>query len=399
MIIRHWLGRAPVIGCGLALAACSADAGTGDGTVFRDSAGVAIAESDHTRPAWGDDGWRLSDTPLIEVGSLDAEGPEQFLGVMDARLLPNGNLAVVNARLQRVVLFDAQGQHLRTIGRSGDGPGEFRSPWQVHPLAGDSLMVVDIYRMVSVFDAAGAYIRRFVPGEIVGETQGAPIGQFGDGSLFLMQYQHGSNEGRTGLGKSQVEPVRVGLDGTILERFGLFDEQVVNFGAPAPHLFGAWGKFRPDGEAFWYAWGERFEARRIERDGRVTRLVRLDLPRRPVTQADKDGVLEGWRARVRGTPQEPAITAYISRATFEEVLPALDNLLVDDEGNLWIEDYRVWSHRAPPTWRVFDAEGRYLGPVAMPAGFQPLQVTGGKVVGRWTDESDVEFVRVYGVGK
>jgi len=148
--VHHLLGRALVAGCVWALAACGAGTGTGSGTVFRDSAGVAIAESDHTRPAWGSDGWRLTDAPLIQVGSVDAEGPEQFLGVMDARLLPNGDLAVVNARLQRVVLFDAQGKHRRTIGRRGDGPGEFREPWKVYPQAGDSLMVVDLYRAVSV---------------------------------------------------------------------------------------------------------------------------------------------------------------------------------------------------------------------------------------------------------
>jgi len=51
-----------------------------------------------------------------------------------------------------------------------------------------------------------------------------------------------------------------------------------------------------------------------------------------------------------------------------------------------------------PEVLTFDTEGRYLGPVEMPAGFQPFQVTGGRVVGRWTDEMDVEFVRVYGVG-
>jgi hypothetical protein len=47
---------------------------------------------------------------------------------------------------------------------------------------------------------------------------------------------------------------------------------------------------------------------------------------------------------------------------------------------------------------VFDAKGRYVRAVEMLAEFQPFQVTGGKVVGRWTDESDVWFVRVNGVG-
>lgn len=399
MTFRHGPVWAPGVGSFLVVTACASGTGEQGGTMLRDSAGVAIAESDHLRPAWGTDGWRVTDAPLLQVGSVDAEGPEQFLGVTDARLLPNGDLAVVNARLQRVEIFDGEGRHRRTIGRNGDGPGEFRSPWQVFPLPSDSLMVVDIYRAVSVFDSAGSYARRFVPGEIVGETQGAPIGQFGDGSLLLTQYQHGDEQGRTGLARSQVEPVRIGLDGAITARFGMYDEQTVNYGAGAPHLFGPWAKFVPAADGFWYAPGDRFEARLIGADGNVVRLVRLDLPRRPVTQADRDAVLNDWLMQVRGTPREAAMAVYLSKATFEEVLPSVGNVLVDDAGHLWIQDYRVWGVQTPSTWRVFDAEGRYLGPVELPEGFYPYQVRGGKIVGRWMDESDVEFVRVYGVGR
>jgi len=378
-------------------AGCSDERSGADGTVFRDSAGIAIAESDHTKPAWGTGAWRLSETPILEVGSLDAEGPEQFMGVTDAKLLPNGDLAVVNSRLQHVVVFDDQGRHRRTMGRNGDGPGEFRSPRQVYALPGDSLAVVDTYRAVSVFDSAGGYVRRFVPGEIVGETQGWPIGLFGDGSLFLTQYQHEDEQGRVGLARVQVEPVRVTLDGAIAHRYGKYDEQTVNYGAGVPYLFGPWAQFAPDDEGFWYGPADRYELRRVDREGRVTRLVRLDLPARPVTPADIDGFRARMLEGVRGTPREAAVAAVYGRAQAAESFPAYGDLLVDDAGQLWVQDYPTADRRGPQTWRVFDSEGRYLGTVGMPAGFTPYQVAGGKVVGRYTDESDVEFVRVYGV--
>jgi hypothetical protein len=41
---------------------------------------------------------------------------------------------------------------------------------------------------------------------------------------------------------------------------------------------------------------------------------------------------------------------------------------------------------------VFDAEGRYLGMVAMPDRFTPLRFVGDAVYGVWQDELDVQYV-------
>jgi len=385
--------------CAWALAAaCGVEGGEAGGTVFRDSAGIAIAENDHTRPAWKDGtGLLLSPEPLIQVGGAEEEGPEQFLGVVQARLLANGSLAVVSSRLQRVALFDSLGGYTHTIGRNGDGPGEFRSPWHVYQGAGDSVLVVDIYRSVSVFGADGGYARRFVPGDIVGETQGAPIGQFGDGTLMLIQYQHGDETGRVGLARTQVEPLRVGLDGAVVQRFGKYEEQTVDYGAAGPYLFGPWGKIVPAGEGFWYGPADRWELHQVGTDGRITRLVRFDLPARQVTASDVEGFKERWLATMAGSPQVGFMGQYLANATAADYFPAHDNVVVDDEGRIWVEEYLPGGLRVTGTWHLFDRDGRYLGVVQTPVGFTLFQVANGKAVGRWTDEDGVEFVRVYRV--
>jgi len=52
---------------------------------------------------------------------------------------------------------------------------------------------------------------------------------------------------------------------------------------------------------------------------------------------------------------------------------------------------------APGSWQVFDRAERYLGTVRIQLGSSLFQVSGGKPVGRWTDEVAVEFVRVCAV--
>lgn len=59
-------------------------------------------------------------------------------------------------------VYDATGKPVRTIGRKGAGPGEFRSPLRVAVGSGDSLYVLDdANSRIQVVSAAGAYARVF----------------------------------------------------------------------------------------------------------------------------------------------------------------------------------------------------------------------------------------------
>lgn len=379
-----------------ALTGCGAGSAPAPGTVFRDSAGVVIVENDYSRPAWGAEGWRVGASPLLQVGGVDVEGPEQFFGVSHARLLPNGELAVLSSRLQRVEFFDGEGRHLRTVGRQGDGPGEFRDPRWVYPHLGDSILVVDVYRYTSVFDGQGSYARRFTPGGVTGTLQGMPKGQFSDGTMLFGQYPpHESTTIEPGWRRSQIEPVRVGFDGLVLDRFGRYDDQLINYGASGQHLFAPWSAIAASGDGFWYGPGDRIELRHVGLDGQLRRLVRLVPPPRRVTPADKEAFVEGMRAAARGTPFEARIGMVYATAETPEFLPAHGALLVDDGAHLWVREYDASGRRDPARWYVFDPEGRFLGVVVMPTGFRPNQIVGGRVVGLWSDEDGVEFVQIY----
>lgn len=390
---RAALGLTPAV-----LAACTTGSVVADGTTFRDSAGVAIAESDHTRPAWGARGWRFSEAPLVQIGGENAEGPEQLHGVTHSQLLPNGTFAIVSSLGRQVPIFTPDGRHLRTIGRSGEGPGEYRSPWQVFSHGADSLVVVDIYRSISVFDTAGRFGRRFVPGGLVGESQGAPLGRFGDGT-FLFQLYHNEIQRPPGLQRGKVELVRFSMEGAHLQSFGFYEEQTYRVGSTQRHIFGPWGKFGPAGTAFWYGPGDRFDIRLVDLEGVTTRMVRLDLPPRPVTDADVDGFRDRLLERSKGTREERFAQEMAENIEAADVFPPHDELLVDDLGNLWVQEFQPWDLRVPRTWHVFDPNGRYLGPLTTPSGFFLYQVRDHHAIGRWNDEFDVEHVRVYRIEK
>ena len=57
-----------------------------------------------------------------------------------------------------------------------------------------------------------------------------------------------------------------------------------------------------------------------------------------------------------------------------------------DQENFNMEDM------SPPDWDVFDAEGRLLGMVTLPARFNPLRVVGNAIYGTRLDDLDVQHV-------
>jgi len=85
-------------------------------------------------------GWSISRSPLTEVG----RGPEYpLLQATHAARQSDGTIIVADGLASEVHAFSANGDHLKQLGREGDGPGEFRWPVRVQVLAGDSVVVFD----------------------------------------------------------------------------------------------------------------------------------------------------------------------------------------------------------------------------------------------------------------
>lgn len=83
-----------------------------------------------------------------------------FNSPLDIVLDASGNIFVLDSGNQRIQKFSPQGRHLATIGRKGQGPGEFESPASLDIDAQGNLYVLDDGRnRIEVFSAAGRPVR------------------------------------------------------------------------------------------------------------------------------------------------------------------------------------------------------------------------------------------------
>jgi hypothetical protein len=111
--------------CCLVVIACREDsepATAWDGTV-RDSAGVKIVENFGT-PLWPEGpGWEF--TQDLRIGALDGPPEYQFGRIQGLQVLSDGRIVVTDVLEHHLRFFSPDGVHERTVGREGQGPGEF----------------------------------------------------------------------------------------------------------------------------------------------------------------------------------------------------------------------------------------------------------------------------------
>jgi hypothetical protein len=147
--------------CGVT-ASCSAGGDGAGGVIVRDTtishAGrdvtVRIVENPADPPSL--EQWAIGAEPLVDLGGEDVPEEEALFRVESAYRLRDGRIIVADGGSTSLKVFDETGMMLRTIGRSGDGPGEFRGINQFERLSGDSLAVWDFAQArLTVFDADG----------------------------------------------------------------------------------------------------------------------------------------------------------------------------------------------------------------------------------------------------
>ena len=81
---------------------------------------------------------------LWQVGGEDDE--ETVFGIITKVLIDDdNNIYLLDAQLSEISVFSAEGEHLNTLGREGDGPGEFRGPTDMCFLPDGSIGVLQAF--------------------------------------------------------------------------------------------------------------------------------------------------------------------------------------------------------------------------------------------------------------
>lgn len=388
----------------IGLGSCARGSDDRQTVIRRDSVGIEIVESQWTSWAEGEE-WRVSTRPILTLGVAEGIPELQLFRVEGAGRLRDGSIAVLNAGTRSLTLFEPTGDQAKIVGRSGEGPGEFRSPRHLSVLSGDSLRVWDsaLGRM-SWFDATGTFIRsETVNLGTLGWMLGAFMEPFQDGG-YVAPFGYGSTQAPP-IEETQRPPFWLGLippDVSRMDTLGPFPglEQVCVAASPRPTCTATVFPHRTtrglgkDPDRLYLGDSERPEIRVLTPEGRVVRIIRLPSEQIPVSNEELEREID---RRTRSAEKQGVMDRerlVLSAAPSPDVFPFFGELFIDKQGFLWLEDLR----RGPDArirYRIFGPEGGMLGSVAVPEDLGFLEIGEDYILGVRTDDLGVEYVDMY----
>jgi hypothetical protein len=386
----------------LFITACTA----GDSTfVVTDSAGVSLVTNQVVGTGWTDTvPWTI--TEELSIGSETGGEEYQFGRIGDLDVAPNGDIAVIDQLAGVIRVFNDSGRFVRSIGRSGKGPGELsRSANGIYFVAGDSLLLLDPgERRRTIFAADGT----------IGAVTPLPAGPTGQGwsrltsGDFLMR----------GLTISRVDGkfafwdalLAVRADTAVSDTLFEFDYVKTDLGGP-PRIRiqlivnnPTWARLS-DGRIAWTALDRSYVQVHDSTGRLISRIGSAQWTRKPITPADKTAMIELLRTKLR------AIGGDASFADSPQVeapveFPAITAVRAGPQGTMWVqvmgpvESIDPMAINAPDradflggsTWHVLDSSGRFLGAIDLPKRFRIFRMRENSVYGAARDDNGVERI-------
>jgi hypothetical protein len=322
--------------------------------------------------AWSDS----SGTSLVEVGRFQGEdGTAAELGeprsiAVDAA----ARVYIVDSKPAAIKVFSSEGQLIRTIGREGEGPGEFRVGFIA--VRNDHLVLHDPrLARTSVWDTAGNFIRSwhsaccywsdilidrndliYIPSPSAPKNDAARA----RGTPYVRWTLEGVAKDTVWVPKGESEKywtVTVGGSGGGKGKVKMAMMTTIPFTPTQIHTL------HPDGGMV-YAWTGNYSVVRSLTGADSVRVFGRAWTPEPLTDAQRRAEVESRIKQAGGDWGEATRNAF----KVEDVpakLPAFLNLRVDPNGRVWVRRFSV-ADSTRTQFEVFDSTGAYLGPVTVP---------------------------------
>lgn len=387
---------AAIPGAVIAVAACGQDTPSrADATLAVDSAGIEIVTSD---PLTAGAGCILGDEPILSIGELDGEDPYLFHQIRDATRLSDGSVAVVDGSSREVRVFSGTGEHHLSMGGAGEGPGEFRGPWLLWVLPGDTLWAGDYMPWrFNIFSRTGEFshavqpdpyqLHAFVRGGVLANGTSINVTQAmtppGAEETTLLVLAHGPDgaliDTVASLPGSRFEPLS--------DLPGFFLMPVFHPGS----LVAA------RGSAIAMTNARNPEVHILDAEFRLRLIVRWLDPYRDVTDRHVQAFREDYVAE-RGGRDNPGWSAADeasigdSRAV-AELFPTASDLMFGRAGRLWVK--RFARPREEPEWLAFGPDGGFVCRFTPGSDLTPYEFGSDYMLAHRVDDLGTERVLMY----
>jgi hypothetical protein len=387
-----------VVSLALASAGCTADRQLPDSIAFP---GVPVVRNSSRNSALTS--FSLATDPLIQTGARDDSDLEQELwNIVDAALTRSKLLIVSMNAGREVRAFDSTSAFVRTIGRLGEGPGEFSYVSKIVLPQRDSIFLLDNRRgRMNTYTMSGGSTGSTTMSD-GGRYRGEMLCCFDDGAYLIREplakpgrrMWYGKRRqlallvaeaGQNAAGATQVLELEEHDPGVLVRDYPVIYEsgppsnqtQRVHVAAP----FGRRAFVLPVGDRILYGMPDAFEFVLFERSGKPIRVVRADFEPVPVTEAATAHVTSAWRKQLQNAAAGAAVSRAFDRiAEFPPSLPAYSQLLAEEDGTVWARLAEDPVTVTDQRWARFDTAGVLNGTLTIPPRYSVLRFSNGHAI-------------------
>lgn len=337
----------------------------------------------------------------------------EFTSIGEAALGPRGLVAVTQPRDANVLLFDLArpDRPVATLGRRGDGPGEFRTPGHLG-WRGDTLWVSDRGRARIEFYVAPRWSvssMSVMPPTLRGRSWRfvAPVGYLGASTLLYLPSRF---PGQAPFAPTAMPVLLTRPNGLVIDTIAILHAQDDLFCVTGDRSGGAAGSCSEQpivsrnfvrigraGESVLLALQSgdpgtavRPEVRVVRHDGTQVYRTPLELGSRRVSNREWDSIVTVWS---KSFAQDVWTTPALARQGLSVVLrrpesyPAVDQALLGPDGVAWIGASAGRSGRR--RWQLIGPAGTALGSIMLDANLRLLDASATEAMAVRTDRDGV----------
>ncbi len=346
--------------------------------------------------------------PLVAITDEAMGGKAFFSQPTDLALDDKGRVYVSDGKANDIKVFDAAGSFVKTIGRSGQGPGEFTFLWESEFSRGRLFVRELISKRATIFDAEGKFIKS-VPEE--GPFRWRSMAALPDGRILVQKELINFND------KSAPQEFVLDLHSADIAfiktiyrheiRRNKFIRDPVAANVPIPFAANVHWAVLPDGKIA-IGYSESYEIEIHDPDkGKVASIKHAYEPVE-VSAADKKDHFDRMTINTtlvgddgsRASGIKKGAPDYIIKNTeFPKFKPAFNNIRADAQGRIWVQLSERINEKDGPRMDVFDRAGIFIGSVVITGGLFPYHMAP-VPEGFWTlkVDSDGEWSAVkYGI--